>query len=135
MLDLSEFIPQKRQTSPWDPKEYLQKSGIASHEPYTRDIAPIKQPPRRQPFAQDDYLEHVVEEKIDEGGARPNDRPWASLLVLVKKKDGSIRFCVGYRRLNEVMILDTYPLPRIDDCFLCLGNSFWFCTLDLKSGN
>ena len=89
MLNLSEFIPPptwvKRQTSPWDPKKYLQKSEIASHEPYTRDIAPIKQPPRRQALAQDDYLERVVKKMIDEGGARPSDSPWASLLVLVKK--------------------------------------------------
>jgi len=51
-----------------------------------------------------------------------------------EEKDGSIRFGVNYRKLNEVTKLDTYPLPRINDCFNCIENSSWSCTLDLKSG-
>ena len=60
--------------------------------------------------------------------------PWASPIVLVKKKDGSIRFCVDYRKLNASTIKDSYPLPNIDDSMDTLDGSQWFSTLDLASG-
>ena len=49
-------------------------------------------------------------------------------------KDGSIRFCVYYRKLNNVTIADSQPLPRCDDSLDALGRSKWFSTLDLRSG-
>ena len=60
--------------------------------------------------------------------------PWASPIVLVKKKDGSTRFCVDYRKVNEVTRKDTHLLSSIDDCLDTLAGSKWFSTLDLKSG-
>jgi len=54
--------------------------------------------------------------------------------VLVKKKDGTIRFCIDYRKLNAVTKKDSYPLPRIDDIFDQLAGNSWYSTLDLKSG-
>ena len=65
---------------------------------------------------------------------QPSTNPWASLIVLVHKKDGTLCFCVDYRKLNAVTRKDAYPLPRIDDVCLTLGSSKWFTTLDMISG-
>jgi hypothetical protein len=59
---------------------------------------------------------------------------WASPIVLVPKPDGSLRFCVDYRRLNAITVPDTYPLPRMDECIDSLGEGVVFTTLDCNSG-
>ena len=65
---------------------------------------------------------------------RPSSSPWASPVVLVQKRDGTLRFCVDYRKINEVTTKDAYPLPRVDDTLNTLAGSQWFTTLDLLSG-
>ena len=55
-------------------------------------------------------------------------------IVLATKKDGKVRFCVDYRRLNDVTVKDAYPLPRVDDCLDSLAGSKWFSSMDLNSG-
>ena len=64
----------------------------------------------------------------------PCASPWSSNVVLAKKADGSLRFCIDYRKLNDVTYKDSYPLPRIDTCLDALGGSTYFSTLDHRSG-
>ncbi len=59
---------------------------------------------------------------------------WCSPIVLVRKKDGTIRFCVDYSKLNDVTHKDAYQLPRIDDILDALPGSKYFCSIDLASG-
>lgn len=60
--------------------------------------------------------------------------PWVSPVILVRKKDGTIRFCVDYRRLNAITIKDSYPLLRIDGILDQLSGNSWSSTLDLTNG-
>ena len=64
----------------------------------------------------------------------PSTSPWASPVVLVRKKNGDVRFCVDYRKLNSVTRKDSYPLPRIDETLEALAGAEWFSSLDLMSG-
>ena len=68
------------------------------------------------------------------GAIRHSNSPWASAVVLVRKKDGSLRFCIDLRRLNARTIKDAYSLPHIDETLDCLGGAVLFTSLDLKSG-
>ena len=95
---------------------------------------PIKQPVRRTPFALRKKVDELVEEMLRQGVIEPSSSPWASPIVLVQKKDGGVRFCVDYRRLNQITKLDEFPLPRIDDTLDLLLGSCHFSALDLASG-
>ena len=79
-------------------------------------------------------MHRMVEEMAAQGIVERSDSPWSSPVVLVKKKDGTQRFCVDYRALNNVTVKDSYPLPRIDDTLDALAGVQWLSTLDLKSG-
>lgn len=110
------------------------RTQLVQHRIDTGSADPIRQPARRLPFAKETEVAGIVSKMKDEGLVEESKSPWASPVVLVKKKDGSTRFCVDYRRLNDVTKKDSYPLPRIDDTLDKLSGANWFSTLDLKSG-
>ncbi|GBN17693.1 hypothetical protein AVEN_12347-1 [Araneus ventricosus] len=99
---------------------------MTQHRINTSNHPLIKQYPRRLPLAKKKEAERLVKEIVDNGIIEESSGPWASFIVLVKKTDGSTRFCVDYRKLNEITIKDSYPLPRIDDTLDSLNGSQWF---------
>ena len=113
----------------------LGRTSVLQHEIRTGQAKPIRQPARRPPRSFEGEEEKIIEEQLKAGVIRPSSSPWASPIVYVKKKDGTIRPCVDYRKLNAVTEFDSFPLPRTDDCFDCLGGSKYFSTLDLQSGS
>ena len=106
----------------------LLEHGIETHGP------PLRQPYRRQNPAVRREEMAQVQQMPSSSVIRPSNSPWASPVVMVRKKDGSLRFCVDFRQLNAATVKDAHPLPRIDDLLDALHGAKWFSTLDLKSG-
>ncbi|GBN82999.1 hypothetical protein AVEN_188275-1 [Araneus ventricosus] len=94
----------------------------------------MKQYSRRMSLAKKEEAECLVKEMMDNGIIGESSGPSVSPIVLVKKKNGSTRFCVDCRKLNEITIKDSYLLPRIDETLDAFNGSQWFWTLDFKSG-
>ena len=69
---------------------------------------------------------------LEKGIICESTRPWSSPIILVKKKDDGMDFCVDYRKLNSITVGHAHPLPRVDDILDSLGNSQYFSTIDLK---
>ena len=98
------------------------------------DSTPFKERYRRIPPSQYEAVRKHLQEMLDIGAIRPSDSPWCSAVVLVKKKNGELRFCIDLRKLNMRTIKDAYNLPRIDETLERLKGSCVFSSLDLKSG-
>ena len=78
----------------------------------------------------DEEIQRILKAEVIE----PTSSPLSAPIVLIPKPDGSVRFCVDYRRLNAVTENDSYALPRIDDCLDSFGEAQFFTTLDANSG-
>jgi len=108
---------------------------VISHEiPLAAGTTPIRQPTRHLGPEKEKEVSRQVQDLLDRDLIEPAYGAWSSPVVLVKKKDGSWRFRVDYRRLNSVTIQDAYPLPRIDESLDALAGSKYFSTLDLLLG-
>jgi len=115
-------------------EDSLGHTDVIQHRIDTGSSSPIRQYPRRLPYAFRSETKAQVEGMLEQGVIQPSSSPWASPIVLVKKKDGTFRFCVDYRKLNSVTKKDAHPLPRVDDLLDALAGSKYFSTLDLRAG-
>ena len=104
--------------------EDLGRTELVEHEIDTGNARPIKQRPRRTPITFKGEEETEIQSMLKKGAIRESNSPWSSPVVLVRKKDGSTRFCVDYRRLNEVTrgletlaVADLFGLLRRYNCF------------------
>ncbi|KAL4013702.1 hypothetical protein IC575_025885 [Cucumis melo] len=95
---------------------------------------PISRAPYRMAPAELKELKVQLQELLDKGFIRPSVSPWGAPVLFVKKKDGSMRLCIDYRKLNKVTVKNRYPLPRIDDLFDQLQGATVFSKIDLRSG-
>ena len=112
----------------------LGRTGRLRHHINTGSSPPIRQNLRRVSPRLREEVQELLKQMLERGVIEPSSSPWASPVVLVQKKDGSTRFCIDYRKLNQVTRKDAYPLPRIDMTLDMLHGSRWFTTLDLLSG-
>ena len=112
----------------------LGMTSILKHSINTGNATPVRQPVRRLPPHYRDNVRQLLGEMLENDVGEKSTSPWASPIVLVAKKDGSIRFCVDYRKVNKITRKDAYPLPRIDSTLDTLSGAQWFSTLDLLSG-
>lgn len=107
---------------------------VAEHQINTGLASPVHQTPYKSAWKERTIVQQQVDEMLEKGVVEPSNSPWASPVVLVKKKDGSWRFCVDYRRLNTISVKDVYPLPRIEETLSRMDNACIFSAMDLESG-
>ena len=112
----------------------LGKTDLVKHHIELSNYAPIKDRYRRIPPHQYEEVRKHLKEMLEIGAIRRSNSPWASPVVLVRKKDGSLRFCIDLGKLNARTVKDAYSLPRIEDALDSLNGACIFTSLDLKSG-
>ena len=112
----------------------LGHTGVVKHNIKLSDEKPFKEPCRRIPPAIYNEVKEHLKEMLNIGAIRPSKSPWSSNVVVVRKKDGTIRFCIDFRKLNSRTKKDAYPIPKIEDTLHMLSGSKYFSKIDLKSG-
>ena len=110
------------------------RTAVIEHVIHTEDNIPVRQKPYRIPYLQRDSVRKEIDSMMEAGIIQPSVSAWASPIILVSKKDGGIRFCVDYRRLNAKSTFDAYPMPRIEELFEKIGPARVISTLDLAKG-
>ena len=104
------------------------------HEIDTGDAKPVHQRMHCTPLGFAKEEEKCLKKMLDSGVIQPSNSEWASPSVLIRKKDGSVHWCVDYRALNKVTWKDAYPLPVIEECLDSLSGVKFMSTLDMNSG-
>ena len=98
------------------------------------DTPPFKERFHRIPPPQLDEVRAHLKMMLDAGVIRPSNSPWCNAVVLVRKKDGSLRFCIDFRRLNSLTVKDSHPLPCICETLESLAGVAHYTTIDMNSG-
>ena len=96
--------------------------------------APTSRAPYRIAPIELKELKIQLQELLDKGFIRPSVSPFGAPVLFVKKKDGTLRMCIGYRKINKVIVKNKYPLPRIEDLFDKLKGAGVFSKINLQSG-
>ena len=104
------------------------------HTIETNETRPVTSGMRRTPVTMESEEKSCLDKMLAAGVIQPSTSPWSSAPVLIRKKGGTVRWCIDYRKLNDVTIKDTYPLPLINECLDTLSGTEFFSTLDLSSG-
>jgi hypothetical protein len=111
----------------------LGSTTVVSQGIQTGKAKPVRQALRRYPPAPLEAIHQQMTSMLEQGVIEPAQSAWASNVVLVKKKDNSLRYCFDYRQLNAVTEKVAYPLPRTDMCLDAMTWAQWFSTFDLRS--
>lgn len=109
-------------------------TNLIAHEIPLLDDTPICQQHRRIPPSEYDAVQAHIQQLLESKVIRESCSPFVSPVVIVKKRDSTIRLCVDYRLLNAKTRRDAFPLPRIEETLDALSGACWFSTLDLASG-
>lgn len=110
------------------------RTSWVGHKIDTGNASPIRLPPYRLPQAYRDEIYQELVEMKKGGVIEPSVSDWSAPIVPVRKKDGSLRLCIDYRRLNSISKADAYPMPRIEELIDQLGQARYISTLDLEKG-
>lgn len=117
----------------WD-KAQLGETTICEQDIQLTSEVPVHQPPYRVSHRERQIIQAQVSDMEKQGVVKPSRSAYASPVVLVRKKNNEWRFCVDYRKLNELVKDDPYPLPLIQDILSYLNGCQWFTTLDMNAG-
>ena len=111
-----------------------EKKGLTSLISHTiENSSVIFSKPRKLSMAEHNQADKLTATMLKDGVIQPSSSPYISPILMVMKRDGSIRFCVDYRRLNQVTKVCKYPLTNVSTCYDKLHNSFFFTSLDFQS--
>ncbi len=130
---MKELLVEHNETTFHDPEKPLTRTYTMEHEIPTSG-RPVRIPPNRIAPGQRKIMEDEILKMEKERTIKRSVSPWYSSIILVTKKDCTIRFCVDYRKLNDATHNDSYPLRRIDDILEAIQGENYFCSIDLASG-
>ena len=114
--------------------DQLGRTSLVQHTIDTGDAMPIKQRPYRTTPENKQEIDRQVNDMLERGIIQESVSPWSSPVVLVKKKNGEMRFCIDFRAINKITKKDSFPMPLVADTLDALSGTQYFTTLDLKSG-
>ncbi|XP_021346951.1 uncharacterized protein LOC110446237 [Mizuhopecten yessoensis] len=107
---------------------------LAEHDIVTTTTEPVHVKPYPLPFNTKEVIKKEVDKMLEMGVIEPSSSPYSAPVVIVKKKDGTNRFCIDFRRLNRVTVFDAEPMPNTEDIFSRLAGARFFSRLDLSKG-